>query len=387
MLRTAAALAIGLALVACGQTAGPSTPEGSSVAYGLGAFPALPTGRLSSDLAAPLQKVLDDAIDAADVPGVAAAVVWADHGTWAGAAGTADGDAPLDPAAQFGIGSVTKVIIAAQILQLAEAGAVDLDQPITGYLDDELPTNGATVRQVLGMRSGIAEYAGDPRKACADLAATYSMQDLIPGLSDETLFEPGTRFRYTNANYLLAGLLIEEVTGGSVAATLRSGVLADPGLERLIYQDEERPEPPLAAPFVVMPGSEPVPGPKEVLRLGAGYLPARCLAATAGPAGGMASDPMTLARWGYLLYGGSVLGDEALTAMATFQDDYGLAAHDHASAFGVPAIGHEGTVPGYVAQLLAFPDDGLTIAVLANTNGNEASMTAIAGRLRDELAR
>lgn len=121
--------------------------------------------------------------------------------------------------------------------------------------------------------------------------------------------------------------------------------------------------------------------------LGVGYLPARCLAATAGLAGGMASDPMTLARFGYLLYGGAILGDEALTAMARFEDDYGLAAHDHASAFGVPAIGHEGTVPGYVAQLLAFPDEGLAIAVLANTNGDEASMTSIAGRLRVELAR
>ena len=103
-------------------------------------------------------------------------------------------------------------------------------------------------------------------------------------------------------------------------------------------------------------------------------------------AGGMASDPMTLARFGYLLYGGALLGEDALTAMTTYQDDYGLAAHDHSGTFGVPSVGHEGTVPGYVAALLAFPDEGLSIAVLANTNGDEASMTSIAGRLREELA-
>jgi D-alanyl-D-alanine carboxypeptidase len=383
MLRKAAAVALGLALVACGEASGPSTP--SATTYGLGAFPALPTTALAADRATALQQVLADALDATDVPGLAAALVSADHGTWVGVAGTADGEAPIDPAAQFGIGSVTKVIVAAEVLHLAESGAVDLDRPIADYLGPGIPTNGATIRQVLGMRSGIEEYSGDASAVCADLAATFSMQDLASALSDGAIFEPGSRFRYTNANYLLAGLLIEAVTGTSVATALRDGLLADPGLTRLIYQDEEEPTAPVAAPFVIMPGSEPMPDPDQVLEMGAGYLPARCLAATAGPAGGMASDPMTLARFGYLLYGGTLLGDEALTAMTTYQDGYGLAAHDHSGTFGVPAVGHEGTVPGYVASLLAFPDEGLSIAVLSNTNGDEGSMVSIAGRLRDEL--
>jgi hypothetical protein len=99
----------------------------------------------------------------------------------------------------------------------------------------------------------------------------------------------------------------------------------------------------------------------------------------------MASDAMTLARWGYLLYGGWILGDQAIADMANFADGYGLAAHDHGPSFGVPALGHEGTVPGYVAQLLAFPEEGLSIAVLMNTNGSEGDMTSLAGRLRDVL--
>lgn len=382
MLRKAAAFAIGLALVACSPAPGPSATLSP---YGIGAFPELPTSELPEDMAAPLQEILDESLDALRVPGIAAAVIWAEHGTWAGAAGTADGEARLDPAAQFGIGSVTKVVTAAQVLQLVESGTVDLDRPIAEYLGEDVPTNGATVRQVLGMRSGIKENIGDVRAICADLASTYTLDELRPALSDESIFEAGKGFRYTNANYLLAGLLIEEVTGGSVATALRSGVLADPRLDRLVYQDEERPTAPLAAPFLRLPGAEPVPDPNELLRLGDGYLPARCLAATAGPAGGMASDPMTLARWGYLLYGGWVLGDEALAEMTTFKGTYGLGAHDHGPTFGVPALGHEGSVPGYTAQLLSFPDDGLAVAVLTNTNGDEDAMTDIAGRLHDAL--
>jgi CubicO group peptidase (beta-lactamase class C family) len=198
-------------------------------------------------------------------------------------------------------------------------------------------------------------------------------------------FEPGESFRYTSANYVLAGLLIEEVSGTAVAGALRSGVLAAPDLERLIYQDEERPTPPLAAPFVVMAGSRPVPAPEDLLVIGGGYLPARCLASSAGPAGGMASDATALAAWGYLLYGGWILGDEALAAMTDFDGGYGLGAHDQHSRLGVSAVGHEGTVPGYTAQLLTFPDEGLAVAVLMNTNGDEGDLTTLAGRLREVL--
>jgi CubicO group peptidase (beta-lactamase class C family) len=398
--RAVAASILGVALVACVQTSTPSTMKSRSAAptpsiavvptkapgYGLGALPPLPAGELPADVAGRMEAILGDAMTRYAVPGIAAAVIAADRGTWAGAAGTADGEADLDPDAQFAIGSVTKTIVAAQVLQLVESGGVELDRPIGQYLGVEVPTNGATVRQVLGMRSGIQDLTGDARAICADLAASFSLGDMRTALSESSIFEPGTRFRYTNANYLLAGLLIEQVTGTSVASAVRSGVLSAPGLERLVYQDEERPTPPLAAPFVVLPG-EPAPQPEDLLQLGGGYLPARCLAATAGPAGGMASDPMTLARWGYQLYGGSILGDAALADMTAFQDGYGLAAHDHESRFGVPAVGHEGTVPGYVTQLLAFPDDGLAIAVMANTNSiDEESLTSLAGELRDALA-
>ncbi|HEX6299310.1 MAG TPA: hypothetical protein VF148_02450 [Acidimicrobiia bacterium] len=67
---------------------------------------------------------------------------------------------------------------------------------------------------------------------------------------------------------------------------------------------------------------------------------------------------MTLARWGYLLYGGCVLGNQALAAMTDFKDSYfGLGAQDHRSSFGfgVTALGHAGTVPGYTHSYWRSP--------------------------------
>jgi D-alanyl-D-alanine carboxypeptidase len=403
MLRAPAVIAVVVALAACGPagqlsgtvapssaappTATPTAAPSATAIARLGAFPAMPTTGIPAERAAALQAVIDTFVGSLDAPGIAAAVIAADRGTWAGASGTADGTAPLDPAAQFGIGSVSKTITAAQTLRLVESGTVDLERPIADYIHGSVPTNGATVRQVLGMRSGVGELTlqSDLRQVCADLSRSISIADQRSMPFDEPFFEPGTSFRYTNSNYLLAGLLIEDVTGRALGDVLRTDVLSAPGLERLIYQDAEQPTPPLAAPFMILPGSDPVPGPVELLELGGGYLPARCLASSAGPAGGMASDALTLARWAYLLYGGFVLSDAALAEMTAFEASYGLAAHQQLR-FGVPALGHEGTVPGYTAVMLAFPQEGLAISVLMNTNGSENDLTTIVGRLRDALS-
>jgi D-alanyl-D-alanine carboxypeptidase len=344
---------------------------------------------LPDEVARALQTVLDEA-QSVDVPGIAAAVLVGGRGSWVGVAGTADGKVSLEPAAQFAIGSVTKTVIAAQVLRLVETGAVELDDTIDRYLPDdaELPTNDATVRQVLGMRSGIGDYGeseGFVDRICADLSQPTSENDLLDLVPEEPLFEAGTRFRYTNANYLLAGLLIEHLTGRTVVEVIRDGVLENPRLERLIYQDEERPTPPLALPFVTYPPASPGPGPRELYESGGGFLPARCLASI-GPDGSMAADALTLAWWGYLLYGGSVLTADSLRAMTTFEDDYGLGAWDYSRSFGTFAIGHAGLVSGYEAQLVAFPDEGVVLAVLLNTNRQAEPILFIAARLYAEWA-
>ena len=80
-------------------------------------------------------------------------------GTWSGATGKADGVRDLRIDDQIAIASVTKSVIAAQVMQLVEAGELDLDDPATDHLPPDLDfdTNGATVRQLLGMHSGILD--------------------------------------------------------------------------------------------------------------------------------------------------------------------------------------------------------------------------------------
>ncbi len=94
----------------------------------LGHFPEVPTDPVPDAIAAALQGVLDAAVDRG-LPGVAATVLAPGVGTWSGAAGTADGVHPLEPSSQFAIASITKTVVAAQVMRLAEEGRLALERP------------------------------------------------------------------------------------------------------------------------------------------------------------------------------------------------------------------------------------------------------------------
>ncbi len=101
--------------------------------------------------------------------------------------------------------------------------------------------------------------------------------------------KPGDRYVYENVNYMLLALVMEETTRMSVAAALRSSVLADPRLSSLVYQPEERPKGPLALPFLegqVRP---------NIMKVGGGYLPTKADTSVTNGYGCMASDSGQLA--------------------------------------------------------------------------------------------
>ena len=97
--------------------------------------------------------------------------------------------------------------------------------------------------------------------------------------------------------------MIEQLTGDPLDASLTRDLIQPAGLERVWVQDAEEPEPPLTV-------SEENPELDTVDDDGP-WLPSRSMASAAGPAGGIAADAPSIARWGYLLYGGHVI-DSAL---------------------------------------------------------------------------
>ena len=186
---------IGLLAAGCApSTQGDSSTNPSSSnatqAYSLGHFPDAPTGPFSDSTEDALQAVLDAAVGVEQGrPGISATVMSAGGGVWTGAAGTADGEHPVEAGSQFNIASITKAFIAAEVMRLSEEGMVRLTDPVTEHLPASLDfdTNGATIKNLLAMESGIPDPAllwsryrstprlerlGDPRqRSCGSLRA------------------------------------------------------------------------------------------------------------------------------------------------------------------------------------------------------------------------
>jgi D-alanyl-D-alanine carboxypeptidase len=295
-----------------------------------------------------LQAVLDGAVEDGTIGGVTAAVIVPGSGSWSGASGVDVEQEPLTTETRLLTASVGKTVTAAEVLRLVDDGTLGLDDPITDHLPSNavaaFDANGSTVRDVLGMRSGIADPPGYVGLVDSGLTPVELLVK-----TPRPLAPAGSGINYANINYVLLGMVIEHVTGRPLWSVVRSGVLDGLGLDGLVYPRKD---------------------------------------ALAADGWQIQSDAISLARWGYDLYGGFVLSDASLHEMTDFQGDwYGLGAIDFALApvgggYGVTAIGHGGLEPPLAAVLVAFPETGVVIAVQAPVGGLEL-VHSIAGALRD----
>jgi D-alanyl-D-alanine carboxypeptidase len=167
-------------------------------------------------------------------------------GCWQGTGGIADRDtgAPVPQHGRFRIGSMTKTFTAVVVLQLAAEGRIDLDGTVQQYLPDLLPAGTApiTVRQVLTYTSGINGAGIDSKNADWYLAHRYD--HFAPGSQLDPAaplaFTPGEQQRYGNADYIVAGLLVERVTGRSWADNVRRRIIGPLGLRATEVPENER---------------------------------------------------------------------------------------------------------------------------------------------------
>ncbi|MEP7159156.1 MAG: serine hydrolase domain-containing protein [Chloroflexota bacterium] len=336
-------------------SARPSPPP-----FPIEAFSLINEEPVSEELAAKLQAGLASH----DITGGGgmSATVMAPDGTWSGTTGYADGVRELQVDDQFAIASITKSVVAAQIMLMVEAGELALDDLASAYLPEDLnfDTNGATIRQLLGHRSGLPDYyeSGPLADIQSEPQRVWTDTELLELVPPERI-APGTAFAYSETNYLLLKMLTEHQRGRPLAEVLRDGVLAVDGLERLVLQPDERPTEPMALPA----GESPADG--------GGYLPSLANASAYTASGGIASDSPTLARWWRAFCAGEVVSQQSLTEMAVFRPAdylraYGLGLHNPGSWFNRPSFGNTGQLPGFMSWAGCLPEEGAVIVVLTN---------------------
>ena len=166
---------------------------------------------------ASIDSYVEEQMDRSRIPGVALSIIRDDEIIHARGFGeTAKSAEAVDPDTLFGIGSTGKSITALAVMQLVEAGQIDLDAPVQEYipwfsLADEQMSGQISVRHLLNMTSGIpATAGGEAFRSTESMTPEAALRSLQ---SASFAYEPGTRFEYVNANYVILGHLIEVVTG------------------------------------------------------------------------------------------------------------------------------------------------------------------------------
>ncbi|MEU4332145.1 serine hydrolase domain-containing protein [Nonomuraea dietziae] len=231
--RRVAVTALAAALLAGTATPAVATPAGTADSR---AVPRTATGQDRPEL----QKAIQDFVDAG-FAGVQMRVN-DERGEWVGSAGVRKLGASAKPPTngRFWGGSTTKAFVATVVLQLVAEGEIGLDAPVAGYLPELGLDRRITVRMLLQHTSGVFNYSGEfyldgtfvpgipsvGKEWVDNRFHAYRPQELVRlALSKPAKFEPGTNWSYANTNYTLARLLIEKVTGRSLAEEMKRRIL------------------------------------------------------------------------------------------------------------------------------------------------------------------
>jgi D-alanyl-D-alanine carboxypeptidase len=350
--RLALACVVLVLLAACGG----SDKDGAARAPGVQFTPAA-AHRLDAALA---EKVEDTG-----VPGATGAVVFADGREWSGAGGDAvpHPRQAMTTATAIPFDSITKIVTASTAMRLVEQGRLRLDDPIRRWYPAWRGDPEATVRDLLGHTSGM----GNPPDAFFFRVLEHPRVTPTRRQFVAAAGKPGPRIEgYSDAGFVLAGLIVERAGGAPIAALARRDVLSAPGGDGLALQPGERPVRPRAHSYWYPNGI----GRQVDVNDRSGLLPRRSLTTTASGAIGLAGDVPSLARWGSELLGGHVLEPSSLQEMQDvhpggFWTGYGLGL----AKWGVDdheLWGHSGNGIGTHTELWYMPKERVTVAVAWN---------------------
>lgn len=277
---------------------------------------------------------------------------------------------PIGPATRFRIASVSKQFTCAAVLMLALENRLSLDDPARLHVPElpEYPQR-VTVAHLMHNSSGIRDMLEIMRHGGADLGTPIRLQDLIDGICRQRSlnFEPGTRFLYSNSNFLLLGLIIERLSGMPLGDFLQARIFAPLGMtDTLLTQDVHEVVPNLATGYF--------PNGGDRWRRAAHAFPLH-------GEGGLVSTVQDLALWERNFTTrriGATWLDELIrqTPFAngtTNRYARGLVVRPHR---GLETVSHGGLWPGYRAEFLRAPSQDVAVIAISNSGASDPNLLA-----------
>lgn len=303
-----------------------------------------------------LQKILLTKQGNISVPGISAAVYFPNKTEWQGVTGDSYVNTPLTKEMLMGIGSNTKTFTAVMLLKLEEQQKLSLSDAIHKYLPDFKNVNREiTIRQLLQHSSGLDEYFKEDVLPELKLNPTkkWSPEEIL-ALIDAPKFQPDEYVSYSNTNYVVAGMIIEKVTGKSYAAALEDLILEPLNLTKTYVEGYEPVKGAIAHPWAFNEDWNGI----DRTAIGTFSYAAGCLVST----------PLEMTHWYNELFNRSFLSEESLRKMTSFKpsDMGGVEMGLGLFLINEKYWGHGGQTIGYSSFFLYHTDYKYVVSVMVN---------------------
>ncbi|WP_167618625.1 serine hydrolase domain-containing protein [Maribellus sediminis] len=321
------------------------------------------------------QLIIDDLL-AAGVPG-ASVTVRSPEGIWCNAGGKADlkNNIDLNAGHSLRAGSMSKTFAATTILILQDEGILSIDDKINKYIPHRITdkienANDVTIRQLLNMTSGIRDYYG--LKSMLEIlnlsSVKKSAEENLKAIYDKPAnFKPGEKNLYTNANYLLAALVIKYATGKTANEVVQEKLIDRFGLSNTYISTAQPAN--MSRSYIDIYDDGYM---KDVTEIDNNAVGGEDMLD-----GGIISSPYDLSKFLELLMHGEILTENSLSQMKEFRGltepvedmeyikGYGLAFMKLETEHGT-AIGHYGNVHGFTGLMFYFPEADITLSIIVN---------------------
>jgi len=335
------------------------------------AFPlvrAAAQGHLSPELREKIDKIVSEGLAKSGVPSASIAIVKDGEIVYVKAYGDArvEPRTPATPEMRYSIGSISKQFTATAILLLQEQGKLSLDEKVAKFIPNLTRSKEVTIRQLLSHTSGYQDY----------WPQDYVMPVMLQQVTKEKIldlwarkpldFDPGTKWQYSNTNYVIAGVIVEKASGKPLLQFLSEKVFVPLEMKSVANIDQEK-----------LPETDPTGylryalGPlRPAPKVGKGWLFA---------AGELAMLAQDLAKWDISIIDQKVMKPSSYAELERegllkngLATGYGLGVQ-LGNAAGHRQMSHSGEVSGFTAQNIVLPDDRVAVAVLTNQDAARAA--------------
>jgi D-alanyl-D-alanine carboxypeptidase len=329
---------------------------------------------LPTEMQKKIDKVALEALSKTGVPSASLAIVKDGQITYLHAYGNArlDPETPAKPEMRYSIGSVSKQFTAAAILLLQEQGKLSLDDKVGKFILGLTRADEVSIRQLLSHTSGYQDYWPQDYVMPMMLQPVDARKILDTWARKPLDFDPGTNWQYSNTNYVIAGLIVEKVSGEPLLQFLQREIFAPLKMKSVADTDKAKLGDTDPTGYMRYALGPPRPAPKE----GSGWLFA---------AGELAMPAEDLAKWDI-----SIINQQLLKP-ASYQDfetevllknglgtryDLGVRVR---SEFGHRSLSHDGEVSGFTSENIVFPDERVAVVVLTNQDASDVSEAIASG--------